>query len=64
MMTIREYFAAEERWEEEVEVYERWQDEELDLDAWAAERGIDLEARDEQAGEYVLTLWAWDMCGD
>lgn len=67
MISIRDYFADEARWEEEVELWETMEndvDDEFDLTAWAAERGIDLTIRDERLGETVLTLWTWDMCGD
>ena len=64
-MTIREYFADENRWDEEAELWDILEsDEDFDLEAWADERGIDLTARDERLDELVLTLWSWDMCGD
>ena len=65
MMTIREYFADEAMWGEEVDLWETLEaDEEFDLREWAAEREVDLDAIDEATGERVLTLWSWDMCGE
>jgi hypothetical protein len=65
MMTIREYFADEEMWEEEAELYTAMEEDwDFDLEGWAEEHGVDLEAIDERTGETVLTLWCWDMCGD
>lgn len=74
-MTIREYFdnmitpnMTEEDWDElfdlENTAYACYEDDDLDFESWALENGIDLTARDPQTGETVLTLWAWDMCGD
>ena len=65
MMTIREYFADETMWGEEVDLWETLEtDEEFDLCDWASARGVDLDAIDEATGERVLTLWSWDMCGE
>lgn len=69
-MTIREYFdrlIAEDYDLEEVAELEqttfRCMEEDYDDFAmWAIENGIDLDA--EEDGELVLTLWAWDVCGD
>ena len=35
-----------------------------DFCMWAIENGIDVDAMDARTGEAVLTLWAWDQCGD
>ena len=64
MMTIYEYF-ADALWEEEVELWAMCEGEEdFDLRAWCLEHGVDPDAVDAHTGELVLTLWAWDMCGD
>jgi hypothetical protein len=67
-MTIREYFETiedlETRWAEEGALWDAMQDLDFDLDGWAETHGVDLEATDERLGEYVLTLWSWDMCGE
>lgn len=69
MLTIREYFETIEdlgaRWEEEGALWEALEtDEDFDFYAWADEHDVDLEAIDERTGEYVVTLWSWDMCGE
>lgn len=76
-MTIREYFdnmihdnMTEEDWDEisEVEeiVFNCYEDDFEDFSMWAIENGIDLDATETVLGEAVpvLTLWAYDMCGD
>ena len=76
-MTIREYFdnmihdnMAEEDWTEISEIEETmfncYEDDYDDFCMWAIENGIDLDATETVLGEAVpvLTLWAWDMCGD
>lgn len=69
-MTIREYFdrmIAEDYELEEIAELEQtafrcMEDDYDDFSMWAIENGIDLDA--EEDGELVLTLWAWDVCGD
>lgn len=68
-MTIREYIDTideEERDEIEATLYACYEDDFDDFCAWAIENGIDTEATKEIFGEAVsvLTLWAYDMCGD
>lgn len=76
-MTIREYFdnmitdnMTEEDWEEiadlEATMYAIYEDDFDDFTMWAIENGIDLDATETVLGEEVrvLTLWAYDMCGD
>lgn len=76
-MTIREYFdnmihdnMTEEDWEEiadlEATMYAIYEDDIDDFTMWAVENGIDLDATETVLGEEVrvLTLWAYDMCGD
>lgn len=76
-MTIREYFdnmihdnMTEEDWTEisEIEetVFNCYEDDFEDFSVWAIENGIDLDATETVLGEAVpvLTLWAYDMCGD
>lgn len=76
-MTIREYFdnmihdnMTEEDWTEISEIeetmYACYEDDFDDFSMWAIENGIDLDATETVLGEAVpvLTLWAWDMCGD
>lgn len=76
-MTIREYFdnmihdnMTEEDWTEISEIEETmfaiYEDDFDDFSMWAIENGIDLDATEIVLGEAVpvLTLWAWDMCGD
>lgn len=76
-MTIREYFdnmitdnMTEEDWEEisdlEATMYAIYEDDFDDFTMWAVENGIDLDATKTVLGEEVrvLTLWAYDMCGD
>lgn len=73
MMTIREYFAdLYEREDFEVasdterELYELYEDEDEQFYDFCREHSIDLTAIEIVMGsaEYVLTLWAWDMCGE
>lgn len=69
-MTIREYFdnmiAADydldEIGELEQTLFHIMEDDYDDFTMWAVENGIDLTA--EEDGTPVLTLWAWDVCGD
>lgn len=76
-MTIREYFdnmihdnMTEEDWTEISEIEETmfncYEDDFEDFSMWAIENGIDLDATETVLGEAVpvLTLWAYDMCGD
>lgn len=76
-MTIREYFdnmihenMTEEDWTEifetEETVFNCYEDDFEDFSLWAIENGIDLDATETVLGEAVpvLTLWAYDMCGD
>ena len=68
-MTIREYIDTideEERDEIAFTLYQISQDDPEDFECWAIENGIDIEATEEIFGEAVpvLTLWAYDMCGD
>lgn len=76
-MTIREYFdnmihdnMTEEDWTEIYETEETmfncYEDDFEDFSMWAIENGIDLDATEIVLGEAVpvLTLWAYDMCGD
>ena len=76
-MTIREYFdnmihdnMTEEDWTEISEIEETmfncYEDDFDDFSMWAIENGIDLDATETVLGEAVpvLTLWAYDMCGD
>lgn len=70
MKTIREYFYSPEMTAEEFDAKIEEEDalwkaieenEDFDLEGWAQSHGVDLEARDDQTGELVFTLWAWDM---
>ncbi len=69
-MTIREYFdrmiaedyELEEIAELEAVAFRTMEEDFDDFTMWAIENGIDLDA--EEDGELVLTLWAWDVCGD
>ena len=75
-MTIREYFDAmmetatvdemDEIFEVEETLFHCYEEDEEDFTMWAIENGIDLTATETVLGEEVpvLTLWAWDMCGD
>ena len=76
-MTIREYFdnmihdnMTEEDWDEiseyEETLFHCYEDDFEDFSMWAIENGIDLDATETVLGEAVpvLTLWAYDMCGD
>lgn len=49
---------------EEEALYEAWQNDEIDLEAWAAEHGVDLEAVNSRTGNSELMHWAWDMEND
>ena len=64
MMTIREYFEAEERWEEEAELWKMLESEEIELKEWCEAHNVDYYAYDEKIGETIITLWAWDLCGE
>ena len=64
MMTIREYFEAEERWEEEMELWKMVESEDVDLKEWCEEHDVDYYAYDEELEETIITLWCWDMCGE
>ena len=64
MMTIREYFEAEERWEEEIELWKMVESEDVDLKEWREAHDVDYYAYDEKIGETIITLWAWDLCGE
>lgn len=69
-MTIREYFDRlidadydlDEIAELEQTTFHCMEDDFDDFTMWAVENGINLDA--EEDGELVLTLWAWDVCGD
>ena len=76
-MTIREYFDNmitanmteedwTELWETEDTLFACYEDDYDDFCMWAIENGIDIEATETVNGHEisVLTLWAWDMCGD
>ena len=70
-MTIREYFDRmieedydlEEIAELEQTTFHCMEEDFDDFAMWAIENGIDLDAKDED-GDLILTLWAWDVCGD
>lgn len=70
-MTIREYFdrmIAEDYDLEEIAELEQttfhcMEEDFDDFTMWAVENGIDLDAENED-GDLILTLWAWDVCGD
>lgn len=70
MMTIREYFATiedlEVRWDEEGALWDAIEDDDdFDLDAWAAAHDVDLDAMDARLTDTtVFQLWCWDMCGE
>ena len=73
MMTIREYFADLYGYEDfevasnvERELYELYEDEDERFYDFCREHDINLAAVEIVMGstEYVLTLWAWDMCGE
>ena len=64
MMTIREYFEAEEHWEEEIELWKMVESENVDLKEWCEAHDVDYYAYDEKIGETIITLWAWDLCGE
>lgn len=64
MMDIRTYFydvATEEEQDEIISVYEN---DDIDFNAYCVERNIDLTIVDDRMGETILTLWAWDICGE
>ena len=70
-MTIREYcdilietLDFDEATETIATLYACYEADEEDFTMWALENGIDLDARDARTGELVLTLWAWDECGE
>jgi hypothetical protein len=71
-MTIREYFDRmidedydlNEIAELEQTTFRCMEEDFDDFAMWAIENGIDLNARDKDMDETVLTLWAWDVCGD
>ena len=68
-MTIREYIDTideEERDEIAETLYACYEADYDDFCVWARETGIDTEATAVVLGEEVpvLTLWAYDMCGD
>lgn len=70
-MTIREYFDnlymvedMNDAADYEQTIYRCMEEDPDDFTLWAIENGIDLHAMDEKMGETVLTLWAWDVCGD
>jgi len=68
-MTIREYIDTldeEERDEIAETLYHCMEDDFDDFSMWAIENGIDLDATETVLGQEVpvLTLWAYDMCGD
>ena len=68
-MTIREYIDTideEERDEIAETLFHCYEDDYDDFCMWALENGIDIDATEEIFGEAVpvLTLWAYDMCGD
>ena len=69
-MTIRQYCDTlietldfDEAVETIATLYACYEADYLDFEAWALENDIDLDARD-PSGELVLTLWAWDECGE
>ena len=69
MMNIREYFEhlynttenVDDIIELEQEVYDMDDDE---FELYCKSNDIDLTAVDDTTGELVVTLWAWDMCGE
>ena len=74
-MTIREYFYNKEmtieeyeaKMTEEVELWEALDTVDIEgydtmLEEWCIAHNVDIEA--EENGIKVVTLWAWDMCGD
>ena len=70
-MTIRDYcdnILATEELEDACEYIETlfhcYEEDDEDFTLWALENGIDLDARDARTGELVVTLWAWDWCGE
>lgn len=70
-MTIREYFDRmidegydlEEVAELEQTTFRCMEADFDDFTMWAVENGINLDAENED-GDLILTLWAWDVCGD
>jgi hypothetical protein len=75
-MTIREYFdnmmkgltdeEMDEVFDLENTIYQCYEDDYDDFCIWAIENGIDINATETVGRDVipVLTLWAWDMCGD
>ena len=69
MMNIREYFEhlynttenIDDIIELEQEVYDMDDDE---FELYCKSNDIDLTVVDDTTGELVVTLWAWDMCGE
>ena len=69
MMNIREYFEhlynttenVDDIIELEQEVYDMDDDE---FELYCKSNDIDLTVVDDTTGELVVTLWAWDMCGE
>ena len=74
-MTIREYFYNKEmtieeyeaKMTEEVELWKALEALDIEgydmmLEEWCIAHNVDIEA--EENGIKVVTLWAWDICGD
>ena len=38
--------------------------EEVNLKEWCEAHDVDYYAYDEKIGETIITLWAWDLCGE
>jgi len=73
MMSIREYFENlyklagldDDKFDEVIELEnEVYEMNDEDFETWVQVNNIDLSVRDEKTGELVVTLWAWDMCGE
>lgn len=47
----------------EEQLYQTWQDDDIDLERWCEDNGIDYWATDDN-GILFVTRWAWDMCGE
>ena len=70
MMTIKEYFdhieklfGFDTRDEMDCELWEKYNwDEEFDIEAWAAERNVDLEVKWRDTQDTIFTQWCWDHC--
>lgn len=69
-MTIQAYFDttydifSDEHSEAMTDLYQRFcDDDDFDIDAWAAEHGVDLTISRMVMGEMIpeFTLWCWDM---